>query len=87
MEFQILPRADEKGFLLALEKTIDVKSCFTMPRYAFLIGFPKTVNKPEILKLNLGWEPGNDKQNYAVCIFVSRDNGKITRKEMSKLFF
>ena len=31
--------------------------------------------------MNLGWEPGNDKQNYVVCISVSRDNGKITRKD------
>ena len=31
--------------------------------------------------------PGNDKQDYVVCISVSRDNGKITKKETSKLFF
>ena len=31
--------------------------------------------------MNFGWEPGNDKQNYVVCISVSRDNGKITRKD------
>ena len=37
--------------------------------------------------MNLGWEPGNDKQNYVVCISISRDNGEITRKEMLKLFF
>ena len=30
--------------------------------------------------MNLGWELGKDKQNYVVCISVSRDNGKITRK-------
>ena len=37
--------------------------------------------------MNLGWEPENDEQKYVVCISASRDNGKITRKEMSKLFF
>ena len=31
--------------------------------------------------------PGNGKQNYVVCISVTRDNGKTTRKEMSNLFF
>ena len=37
--------------------------------------------------MNLDLEPGKDKQNYVVCISVSRDNGKIIRKEMSKSFF
>ena len=37
-------------------------------------------------QLNLGWEAGNDTQNFVVYISVSRDNGKITWKEMSKLF-
>ena len=38
--------------------------------------------------MNLGWTPGNDKQNYVVCISVSRDDGgKITRKQMWRLFF
>ena len=36
--------------------------------------------------MNLGWEFGNDKQNYVSCVSVSCFNGKITRKEMSKLF-
>ena len=34
--------------------------------------------------MNLGYEPGNNKQNYEVCISVSRENGKITRKEIPK---
>ena len=40
------------------------------------------------------WEPGNDKQTiyfeFAIKIrhkSISRDNGKIIRKEMSKLFY
>ena len=37
--------------------------------------------------MNFGWEPGNDKQNYEFCVSVSHDNSKITRNEMSKLFF
>ena len=44
-------------------------------------------------QLNLVWEPGNDKQSiYFVFIIKTRhksvfcDNGKITRKEISKLF-
>ena len=45
------------------------------------------MNKPEILNWIRAWEPGNDKLNYVICIFLSRDNGKITRKEISKLFF
>ena len=32
--------------------------------------------------MNLGWEPGNDKQNYVICISVSRGNGKIIQKEI-----
>ena len=35
--------------------------------------------------MSFGWEPGNDKQNYVVCIFVSNDNGKITRKVLKCL--
>ena len=31
--------------------------------------------------MNFCWELGNDKQNYVVCISVSHDNGKITRKD------
>ena len=44
-------------------------------------------------QLDFGWEPGNDKQTmYFVFAIktknksVSRDNGKVTRKEISKLF-
>ena len=37
--------------------------------------------------MNWGWEPGNDKQGFVVCISVSRNNGEITRKEMSAFFF
>ena len=37
--------------------------------------------------MDLDREPGNDKRNYIACISISRDNGKITRKEMSKLSF
>ena len=32
-------------------------------------------------------DPGNDKQNYVAWFSVSHDNGKITQKEMPKLFF
>ena len=28
--------------------------------------------------MNLVWEPGNDKQDYVVCISVSSDNGETT---------
>ena len=44
----IIPRADKKGFLLSHSQIIPVQSCFTVPRYACLIGFPITVVKPEI---------------------------------------
>ena len=37
--------------------------------------------------MNLGRETENDKQNYVVCISASRHNRKITRKEMSNIFF
>ena len=37
--------------------------------------------------MNLVCEPRNDKQNYVVCISVSRGKGKIIWKDMSKLFF
>ena len=39
----------KKGFLLAHQQTTCVQSCFTVLRYAFLIDFPITINKPEIL--------------------------------------
>ena len=52
-----------------------------MPRYDFLIGFPITIKNAWDTQLNFGWEPGNDKQKYVVSISVSRDNGKITRKD------
>ena len=46
LEFQILPHADRKCFLLVHFQTIDVQSCFTLPRHALLIGFPITISKP-----------------------------------------
>ena len=49
LEFQILPPADKKGFLLAHKQAISVQSRFTVPRYVFLIGFPITISKSEIL--------------------------------------
>ena len=36
--------------------------------------------------MNLGWEPGNDKQNYVACVSVSRDNSKITIKTLKLSF-
>ena len=49
LKFQILPRADRKGFLLGHQQTIDIQSCFTVPRYAFFIGFPITIRKRDIV--------------------------------------
>ena len=43
---QILPCANRKCVLLVHCQTIDVQSCFTMSRHAFLIGFPITISKP-----------------------------------------
>ena len=45
MEFQILPRANRKCFLLFHYQTIDFQSCFTVSRHAFLIGCPITNDK------------------------------------------
>ena len=36
LEFQILPRADRKRFLLANCEKIDLQSCVTVPRHALL---------------------------------------------------
>ena len=48
LEFQILLRVDRKGFLLTHYQTINVKSCFTVPNYLFLIDFFRTISKSEI---------------------------------------
>ena len=38
--------------------------------------------------MNLVWKSGNDKQGYAVCISVSRDNGEVTfRKSNVEIIF
>ena len=37
--------------------------------------------------MNFDWEPRNDKQNYAVCISVSRDNGKFTQKDFKSYHY
>ena len=50
---QILPDTGRKVFLYAHWQTIDVQLCFTVPRYAFLIGFTIPISKPEKLRLNL----------------------------------
>ena len=44
-----MPHANRKCFLLVHCQTIDVHSSFTVPRLAFLIGFPTTISKPWIL--------------------------------------
>ena len=59
----------------------------------FLIGFSLTVRKTLDTQLNLGWDSANNKQNIYFAFGIktrhrlfSRDNGKTTRKEISKLF-
>ena len=47
--FSNITRADKKGFLLAHSQMICVQSCFTVPRYVFLIGFHISSSKIEIL--------------------------------------
>ena len=38
--------------------------------------------------MNLVWEPGNDKQDYVVCISVSSDNGEtISTKSNVEIIF
>ena len=39
----------QKKAPVAHQQTIDVQSCFTVPRYAFFISFPIIISKPEIL--------------------------------------
>ena len=49
-----------------------------MLRYAFLTGFPITINKPEILKWIWFESLETINNGSIVCISVSRDNGEIT---------
>ena len=46
---------------------MDTQSCFNVPRYVFLIGF------------TIAWKR---QTNYVVCISVSHDSGKITKKNV-----
>ena len=48
-KIQIFPLANRKCFELVNCQAIDVQSCFTVPRHAFLIGFSITITKPWII--------------------------------------
>ena len=89
----MLPSANRKYFLSVHCQKIDVQSYFIVAKHVFLIGFFLTIRKALDTQLNLGWDSANNKQTmYFVFAIKNRhkhlsgDNGKTTRKEMSKLF-
>lgn len=48
MNIQILSLADRKRFLLFHCQTMDLQSYFIVLKHVFLLGFPRTINKPWI---------------------------------------
>ena len=89
-----MPRANRKSFLLVHSQTMDVESCFTVPRHSYLTSFAITISKSWThTKLKRGSGFGNEKQSmYFVFVTktkqkpISRDNFKniVTKRETPK---